>query len=85
MTLTLEIPPETEANLTARAQAEGLALEQFLRNLLVREAAEPIPNVPQMTGKEKAAALRAWANSFPPGLPVLSLEDMSREKMYERE
>ena len=85
MTLKLEIPPETEANLIARAQADGLPLEKFLSNLLVREAAEPVLDVRPLTGKQKAVAFRAWAKSFPQGLPVLSLEEISREKMYQRD
>jgi len=34
---------------------------------------------------EKAKAVRAWANSFPPDVPVLSLEDVSRESVYRRD
>jgi hypothetical protein len=83
MTLTLEIPPETAASQIARAQADGLPLDQFLRDLLVRVAAEPFPDERPLTGKEKAVAFRAWASSSPRGLPVLSLEDISRERMYQ--
>jgi hypothetical protein len=36
-------------------------------------------------GVEKAKALRAWANSFPDDLPVLSLDDVSRENIYGRD
>jgi len=40
---------------------------------------------PSTTGSEKAKAFRAWANSFPSDLPVLSLEDVSRESIYRRD
>jgi hypothetical protein len=85
MTLKLEIPPETEANLIARAQADGVPLEEFLMNLLVREAVQPVRDERPLTGRQKAVAFRAWANSFPLGLPVLSLEDIRGEKMYQRD
>ena len=38
-----------------------------------------------LTGPEKAAAFRAWVNSFPANLHVLSLDDISRESIYRRD
>jgi hypothetical protein len=38
-----------------------------------------------LTGAEKARAFRVWAKSFPSDLPVLSLEDVSRESIYRQD
>lgn len=85
MTITLELRPEAEANLAARARATGLSLESFIESVLEREAAAAGTNgLPPLTGGEKAKAFRTWAKSFPTDLPVLSLEDVSRESIYRR-
>ena len=39
MTITLELPPETEANLVAQARARGLTLDAFLRTIIATQAA----------------------------------------------
>ena len=39
MTITLELPPETEANLVAQAKARGLSLDAFLRTIITTQAA----------------------------------------------
>jgi hypothetical protein len=87
MTLSLEINPDLEERLEARARAAGVPIERFVSDILEREAAAAIPPapVPTLTGAEKAKAFRKWADSFPDNLPVLSMEDMSRESMYRRE
>ncbi len=86
MTITLELRPEAEANLAARARATGLSLEGFIESVLEREAAASGTNgSPSLTGGEKAKAFRTWASSFPADLPVLSLEDVSRENVYRRD
>ena len=38
-----------------------------------------------LTGPEKAEAFETWAKSFPPNLPLLSLESVSRENIYQRD
>jgi hypothetical protein len=38
MTITLELPPETEANLLAQAKARGMPLDAYLKALLVTQA-----------------------------------------------
>jgi hypothetical protein len=64
----------------------GLSLERFIENILEREATASSTNGSQsLTGGEKAKAFRAWANSFPADLPVLSLEGVSRESVYRRD
>ena len=44
MTVKLELPPEIEAGLLARAQASGLSLELYAAQLLEHAAAPPEPN-----------------------------------------
>jgi uncharacterized protein (DUF1778 family) len=39
MTITLELPPETEASLAAQAKARGLSLDVFLRTIITAQAA----------------------------------------------
>jgi hypothetical protein len=85
MAILLELPAEVEANLAARAEERGMDLAAFVKKVLEEQASGYVRAHPPMTGKEKAAAFRAWAESFPPGLPVLTLEQISRESMYEED
>jgi hypothetical protein len=85
MAITLELPAEVEANLAARAEERGMDLTAFVKKVLEEQASGYVRVHPPKTGKEKAAAIRAWAESFPPGLPVLTLEQVSRESMYEED
>lgn len=63
------------------AEEGGLAdLEQ---NLLLAEDGEQ--EQPELSPAEKAAAFRAWAESHPHGLSLLSDEAISRESMYSDE
>lgn len=39
MTITLELPPEVEADIAAQAKARGLSLEAFLRTIITTQAA----------------------------------------------
>ena len=87
MTASVNIRPELEERLAARARSSGQSLEGYIEHILEHEAAvsaelgEPRP----LTGAEKAAAFEAWARSFPSHLPVLSLESISRENIYQRD
>jgi hypothetical protein len=86
VTLHLNINPVIESRLVARARASGLPLEAFVEGVLEREATAPCTNGSQpLTGAEKAKAFREWASNFPPDLPVLSLDDVSRESVYRRD
>ena len=45
MTITLELPPKTEASLLAQANAQGLSLDAFLQAIINNQAASAlIPN-----------------------------------------
>jgi len=83
----VRIRPDVEARLAARAHCSGESLEGYIQRLLEREASASADRNPShsMTGAQKAEAFRAWAKSFPANLPRLSLDDISREKIYERD
>jgi hypothetical protein len=38
MTITLELPPETEASLLAQAKAHGLSLDAFVKRIIASQA-----------------------------------------------
>ena len=85
MTVNSNIKPGLEARLAARVRSIGLSLESFIENVPEREAASSGTNGSQsLTGGEKARAFRTWVSSFPADLPILSLEDVSRESVYRR-
>lgn len=83
MTLTLELPPEKEALLRARAAARGMDESAYLLRLLEEDAAVQTvrPFYESATTEEWLAAFHEWVNSHDPNGPVL-LDD-SREIIYE--
>ena len=84
--MTIDIRPELEAKLAAHARAVGMPVQRFVEDVLEREARSVAANAPhQLTGREKAKAIRTWASSFPADLPVLTLQDVSRENLYRRD
>jgi ribosomal protein L12E/L44/L45/RPP1/RPP2 len=86
MTVHIGIEPELEARLAARARQTGQSLEELIREILKREAAATDSSASSIrAGQDKAKAFRAWAESFPSDLPVLTLENVSREAIYRRD
>ena len=86
MTVSISIRPALEDRLAARARATGRSLEDLIQTILEREAALVEANgSSELTGAEKAKAFHEWANSFPANLRVLSLENVSREQIYQRD
>jgi hypothetical protein len=87
MALNVQIKPDFEDRLSARVHSTGESLEALIHRLLEREltAQSDGNNLPVLTGAQKAEAFRQWAESFPPNMPLLSLGDISREKLYERD
>jgi hypothetical protein len=43
MTVTLSLNPEVEKGLLARAQARGVSLDEYLQELVTKEAGLPVP------------------------------------------
>jgi hypothetical protein len=86
MMISVTIKPELEAELVARAHSAGQPLETFVNNLLEHAVASiATQGQPALSASEKARSFLAWSDSFPPNLPQLSLEDLSRERIYQRD
>ncbi len=83
MTVTINLPPEKEAEFQVEARARGLSLEQW-----ILEAAEQhvhsgsIAHLQKTDPEEWARRFDAWVNGHRPDTPVLSDEAMSRESIY---
>jgi hypothetical protein len=77
MMVKLELEPEVQAGLLAEAQARGLSLEEYLKQV-VRDHAATVPAVP---AEEWEKEFEAWVAGFPEG-PALSDDAISRESMY---
>lgn len=85
MTVTLNIPPEVEAELVAEAESVGIPLEQFIsRHLeLLGQATALLDTLRgQVVRPEQLPdELDEWLDSFPSN-PVLSEEALKRENWY---
>jgi hypothetical protein len=69
-TLHIEIPDDRAAALRAKAQAQGLSLEEYFRNLAEREAqATTAPQAPEQRGSvvQEMRKLRARIKPDPEG------------------
>ena len=82
MTITLELPPEVEARLLAEAQSQGVPVGEVIKDNLIQHAP---PSKQQMSAEELDQALDEIADSLPNGIPPLSDEAISRERIYTRE
>jgi hypothetical protein len=80
MTVTLNLKPELEAGLVARAEASGMTVEEYL--LSVVEGAVLPAMQKALPAEERAAAFEAWSASHRP-TPVLSDYAVSRDGIYE--
>ena len=79
MRVTIELPPEIEADLTAQAQAQGLLLSQYLQRLLRQQV--PVHAGAALSPSERAALWRESVRGLP-HTPPLSDEAISRESIY---
>jgi hypothetical protein len=79
MRVTIELPPEIEADLTAQAQAQGLLLSQYLQRLLRQQV--PVRAGAALSPSERAALWRESVRGLP-HTPPLSDEAISRESIY---
>jgi hypothetical protein len=79
MTVIVELRPETEAGLAARAAEQGVSLAQYVRRLLEEQVGS------DHTTLSPAARASAWRESAKglPHTPPLSDEAVSRESMYD--
>lgn len=85
MTLTLTLPPDQAALLQERAAHAGLPPEEYMLQLLAQTEPPPAdpPASAEETGAEKAARFRRWADSHDRTKPVIPLEFLTREHIYE--
>lgn len=79
MSVKIELPPEIEANLAARAAAQGIPLPEYLRRLLEDKAAAGKGN--PLSPEERANFWRDTAGGLPE-TKLLSDEAISRETIY---
>jgi hypothetical protein len=80
MSVTIELPPEIEAGLTAQAEAQGLALTKYLEHVLETQVLQPSPGA--LSPSERAALWRESVKDLP-RTPPLSDEAISREHLYD--
>ena len=80
MTVTLNLKPELEAGLLARAHASGMTVEEYLLSM-VEGAVLPMTQK-MLSAEERAAAFEAWSAGHRP-TPLLSDYAVSRDGLYE--
>ncbi len=80
MTVTLNLKPELEAGLLARAHASGMTVEEYLLSM-VEGAVLPMTQK-ILSADEQAAAFEAWSAGHRP-TPPLSDYAVSRDGIYE--
>lgn len=88
MTVTLELKPEIEERLRARAAERGLPVEKFLEAVIELDVSRSgeRPFHETATTEEWEKAFTDWVNADRPHHPPLSDEAISRESIYrERE
>jgi hypothetical protein len=86
MTVTIELPPEIEAGLLAQAQAEGLNVADYVRNLVSREVAANsttyLRPAYERSNEEWLREFNDWVNSHAGNSVVLPDEVMERGSIY---
>ena len=88
MTVTIKLPPDIEAGLLARAQAEGLGVSEYLENLVrgqitvPREVGASSRPAYELPPEEWVRQFRAWAESHAGNTVVLPDDAMEREAIY---
>jgi len=79
MSVTIQLPPDIEADLAAQARAQGLDLPQYVERVL-REQVQPRAGA-ALSPAERAEAWRQSTRGLP-HTPPLSDEAISRESIY---
>jgi hypothetical protein len=79
VTITVQLEPEVETSLLARARAQGMTLDAYVQSLIEGAAAEPESQ--QMSDEEFEAALDELAEGSEQ-LPILPPEAYTREGIY---
>ena len=85
MGIQVELNPEIEAELKARAERDGLSLSQYVQRVLEQQV-PVLPSESTLTPEERARAFQDWAENFPYRRNTpLSDDAISREAIYQRE
>jgi hypothetical protein len=82
MTITLELTPHVAASLAVQAQARGVSLDTYVRNLIEEQAAAVDHREQLMTLEPFEAELDALAADSET-LPYLPPEALTRESFYQ--
>lgn len=85
MTIKVDLKPEIEAELTARARKTGVPVSQYVQRIL-EEHVPPQAAESPMTPKERVKAFQEWVKNFPYRRNTpLSDDAISRESLYRRD
>jgi len=82
--MTVTLKPELEQELVARAQAEGLSIEEFVNRELERVVASRHPDS-KLAPEERVRRWHEFVAQYGVGGPPLSDYAVSRESIYTRE
>jgi len=77
MSVTIELPPEIEANLAARAQEQGISVGEYVKHLIGEPSAAKTTR--PLTPAERAAAWIEGSRNLP---DTPATADDSRETIY---
>jgi hypothetical protein len=80
MIITLDLNPELEAGILARALASGMTVEEYLLSMVEGVALPATPRT--QSAEQRAAAFEAWSVGHR-ATPPLSDYAVSRDAMYE--
>jgi len=82
--MTVTLRPDLEEELAARAQSEGLSIEEFVNRELERVVASS-PPATELTPEERVRRWQEFVTKYAVGGPPLSDFAVSRESIYTRE
>jgi hypothetical protein len=85
MTVTLELTPEIEERIRAKAAARGLPVEKFIETVIENDVSNGGQKSFHDTAppEEWEKAFTQWVNANRPHHPPLSDEAISRENIYQ--
>ncbi|MFN7923915.1 MAG: hypothetical protein U0Q16_27685 [Bryobacteraceae bacterium] len=80
--MTLELPRDLASRLSAKAGAEGVSIDLYVKNIVERDVLSgPLPSFADLPPDDWIREFRAWTESHR-HLPVLAGEAISRESIY---
>ena len=79
--MTLHLRPELAAGLETLANAQGISVEDYLKQLVERELSCEVAPRRRLSAEEWTHQFEEWADSFPQAPPIPD-EALSRENLY---